>query len=211
MPEINVSELLQAAVQNAWCVRIGCGTCGAREFNQAIDTYLSSHATSGEEVDLSRLHPDVRALPIGSQKLIRHLARLEPPSSDPQFNVAGGPTWQEALQGLLVFSWYRLKEPELREHMRRSLSGTAAGGTLERMIRQNEEKQAQRAARIAYHSPNARKQRITARQNAHKVRCTKKSIRDARLIALAISLYGEGLSRSEMFGRLYENGAFART
>lgn len=209
MPEQQwVSELLRAAVRGDWCVRIGCSTCGATEFCGAIERHLCSDWPSVEEPNPSPLFEERRVRSIGNNKLILQLAGFEPPAADLSFRAHRGHKWREAMEGLLVFAWYRLDGEEARTRMREALSGSFAGSVLESMILEYEEKQAQRAERQSENSPERRRQRMAQRQDAHKDRLLRKAIRDASLTEIGIARYGEDVSRSEMFSRLITDGVF---
>ena len=167
-----LEALLTEALENNWCVRIKCTTCGSTQFRRKLKSLLQIHSqsTSGG----SGLGFDSEQ----ALELVSELSKLEP-SNDLQHH-----NWRDPVMLLLYLCWNAIGELRARTEMPDRLADTYAGEELNRMIRHHDEVTARRLAYLRSQSPEYveknRAAKKAERQRRHQERLERKKLRDAK-------------------------------
>lgn len=221
-----LGKVLSQAVEEGWCIRIGCTTCYCGPFREAVKKALvrQSHGSrinqSGEMrgdgtpgrpanafARLEFSHDECMAI-------LDQLALAAAPVRDLFDQYPSGRELEnrnEAIRLLLFLCWQTLGGEEAEAAMSSGLSGTYAGTILDDMRRHEARLARERAERQKEQSPQAvaqrKAERVARTEAAQEQRAAEKEAREQRLIALGEARYGPGLSRREIFKRLHSDGA----
>jgi hypothetical protein len=105
-------------IQRNVCTKIGCTTCGAREFRDGL---LAGAARQMQRLHLRRLAPDSASV------IAQALAGIGPPDDAPV------DSFESAVRLILTTIWATLGEPIANETIEPLLAGSWAGGLLRQM------------------------------------------------------------------------------
>ena len=220
-----LGKVLSQAVEEGWCVRIGCTTCDCGPFREAVKKALVRQSR-GSPINRSgemrgggtpRRPADAFARLKFSRDqcmaILDQLALVAAPVRDLLDQYPSGRELEnrnEAIRLLLFLCWQTLGGEEAEAAMSSGLSGTYAGTILDDMRCHEARRARERAERQKEQSPQAvaqrKAERVAKTKAAQEQRAAEKEVREQRLIALGEVRYGPGLSRGEIFRRLHSDG-----